>query len=81
MSTPFVGETRTFAFGFAPTGWLPCEGQLLSIDENEQLFQLIGTTYGGDGETTFALPSAVPPESGPTALAICISLFGSYPMP
>jgi microcystin-dependent protein len=57
MSTPFVGETRTFAFGFAPEGWMACEGQLLPISENETLFQLIGTTYGGDGESTFALPN------------------------
>jgi len=79
MSTPFVGETRTFAFGFAPVGWMPCEGQLLSIDDNPQLFQLTGTTYGGDGEATFALPNAVGPASDGTALAICISQFGSYP--
>ena len=54
--TPYVGEIRIFAGSFAPNGWLYCDGQLLSIAENEVLFQLIGTTYGGDGETTFALP-------------------------
>ena len=47
-----------FAGNFAPAGWMFCEGQLLSISENETLFQLIGTTYGGDGESTFALPDA-----------------------
>ena len=56
MAQPFVGEIRTFAGNFAPAGWMFCEGQLLPISENETLFQLIGTTYGGDGESTFALP-------------------------
>ena len=56
MSTPFVGEIRMFAGGFAPQDWAFCDGQLLSIAENEVLFNLIGTTYGGDGQTTFALP-------------------------
>lgn len=56
MAQPFVGELRLFAGNFAPAGWMFCDGQLLPISENETLFQLIGTTYGGDGETTFALP-------------------------
>jgi microcystin-dependent protein len=56
MAQPFVGEIRMFAGSFAPAGWMFCEGQLLPISENEVLFQLIGTTYGGDGESTFALP-------------------------
>lgn len=56
MGTPYVGEIRMFAGNFAPAGWLFCEGQLLAIAENETLFQLIGTTYGGDGQETFALP-------------------------
>jgi microcystin-dependent protein len=56
MAQPFVGEVRMFAGNFAPAGWLFCDGQLLPISENETLFQLIGTTYGGDGESTFALP-------------------------
>jgi microcystin-dependent protein len=56
MAQPYVGEIRMFAGNFAPAGWMFCEGQLLPISENETLFQLIGTTYGGDGETTFALP-------------------------
>jgi microcystin-dependent protein len=54
--TAWVGEIRMFAGNFAPAGWMFCEGQLLPISENETLFQLIGTTYGGDGEATFALP-------------------------
>ena len=56
MAQPYVGELRMFAGNFAPAGWMFCEGQLLPISENETLFQLIGTTYGGDGQTTFALP-------------------------
>ena len=56
MAQPYVGEIRMFAGNFAPAGWMFCEGQLLPISENDTLFQLIGTTYGGDGESTFALP-------------------------
>ena len=55
-SQPYVGEIVIVAFNFAPNGWATCNGQLLSISENETLFQLIGTTYGGDGQSTFALP-------------------------
>jgi microcystin-dependent protein len=56
MAQPYVGEIRMFAGNFAPAGWMFCEGQLVPISENETLFNLIGTTYGGDGESTFALP-------------------------
>src|SRR5260370_5059624 len=56
MSEPYVGEIRMFAGNFAPAGWMFCEGQLLPISEYETLFNLIGTTYGGDGQSTFALP-------------------------
>lgn len=56
MGTPYVGEIRMFGGNFAPAGWLFCDGSLISISENETLFQLIGTTYGGDGQETFALP-------------------------
>lgn len=56
MAQPYVGEIRMFAGNFAPAGWMFCEGQLLPISENETLFQLIGTTYGGDGQSTFAIP-------------------------
>lgn len=56
MAQPYVGEIRMFAGNFEPVGWKFCEGQLLSIAENSTLFQLIGTTYGGDGQSTFALP-------------------------
>ena len=57
MAQPYVGEIRIFAGNFAPSGWMLCQGQLLPISENETLFQLIGTTYGGDGQSTFALPN------------------------
>src|ERR671923_246172 len=70
MAQPYVGEIRMFAGNFAPAGWMFCEGQLLPISENETLFQLIGTTYGGDGKSTFALPdiqgrAAMHPGQGP----------------
>lgn len=56
MGQPFIGEIRMFGGTFAPFGWAFCDGQLLPISENETLFYLLGTTYGGDGQTTFALP-------------------------
>jgi len=67
MAQPFVGEIRMFAGNFEPAGWMFCEGQTLPISENEVLFQLIGTTYGGDGQNTFNLPnlaSRVPIHQG-----------------
>jgi microcystin-dependent protein len=67
MAQPYVGEIRMFAGNFAPNGWMFCEGQTLPISENDVLFQLIGTTYGGDGEETFNLPnlaSRVPMHMG-----------------
>ncbi len=56
MSEPFLGEIRVFPYNFAPRGWANCDGQLLSISQYSALFSLLGTTYGGDGRTTFALP-------------------------
>lgn len=56
MAQPYVGEIRMFAGNFAPAGWMFCEGQLVPISEYETLFNLIGTTYGGDGQSTFAMP-------------------------
>lgn len=56
MAQPYVGEIRMFGGNFAPVGWEFCQGQLMAINEYETLFNLIGTTYGGDGESTFALP-------------------------
>ncbi|GAB3575776.1 tail fiber protein [Leifsonia lichenia] len=56
MGTPFMGEIRLSSFNFAPKNWAFCDGQLLPINQNQALFSLLGTTYGGDGVTTFALP-------------------------
>jgi microcystin-dependent protein len=56
VSTPFIAEIRMFAGNFAPRGWAFCQGQILSIAQNTALFSLVGTTYGGNGQTTFALP-------------------------
>jgi microcystin-dependent protein len=67
MSTPFIGEIRMFGGNFAPAGWAFCDGQPIPISENDALFTLIGTTYGGDGEETFNLPnlqSRVPMHAG-----------------
>jgi microcystin-dependent protein len=57
MSQPYVGEIRMFAGSFAPAGWATCDGQLMAIADNDTLFTLIGTTYGGDGQSTFGLPN------------------------
>lgn len=68
MSQPYVGEIRLFGGNFAPAGWMFCNGQLLPISQYDTLFNLIGTTYGGDGQTTFALPDLrgrVPVHVGP----------------
>jgi microcystin-dependent protein len=56
MAEPFLSEIRIMSFGFAPKGWALCDGQLLPINQNQALFALLGTTYGGNGQTTFALP-------------------------
>jgi len=70
MADPFVAEIRIFGFNFAPTGWAFCNGQLLPISQNTALFSLLGTTYGGDGKSTFALPDlqgnvVIQPGQGP----------------
>jgi microcystin-dependent protein len=68
MSSPYIGEIRMFGGNFAPAGWAFCNGALIPISENDALFNLIGTTYGGDGQNTFALPnlqSRVPVHVGP----------------
>lgn len=70
MSTPYLSEIQIFAFDFAPRGWALCNGQLLSIQQNAALFSLLGTTYGGNGTTTFALPdlrSRMPKHFGQSA--------------
>ena len=57
MGTPYLAEIRIFSFNFAPKGWAMCNGQVMPINQNQALFSLLGTTYGGDGRTTFALPN------------------------
>jgi microcystin-dependent protein len=67
MASPFLGQIQPFGFNFAPRGWAMCNGQILSIAQNTALFSLLGTTYGGNGQTTFALPdlrSRVPIHMG-----------------
>ena len=77
MAQPYVGEIRLFAGNFNPAGWALCNGQILPISENETLFQLIGTTYGGDGQATFALPnlqSRVPIHMGTATSGVTYTL-------
>jgi microcystin-dependent protein len=78
---PFLGEIDTFAFNFCPVNWSPLNGQLLKISTNTALFSLLGTTYGGDGITTFALPTGKPVFTlTPGALVIqCIATSGIFP--
>src|SRR6266567_363329 len=75
---PFIGQVQLFAFNFAPPGWAACEGQLLPINQNQALFSLLGTTFGGDGQTTFALPDLRGKAPGDD-LAYYIALQGIYP--
>jgi len=75
MAQPYIGEIRLFGGSFAPAGWAFCDGSLLAISENETLFQLIGTTYGGDGESTFGLPDLrgrVPVHQGTSAAGTAV---------
>jgi microcystin-dependent protein len=79
-ANPFLGEVETFAFNFCPTGWASLNGQLLPINQNQALFALLGTTYGGDGQTTFALPTAKPIFTATGAVLLqCIALQGIFP--
>jgi len=77
MINPYIGEVSCFGFSFAPAGWLPCQGQLLSVQEFSQLFAVVGTAFGGDGVSTFALPNfdTMTPDGG----QMCISAFGEPP--
>ena len=78
---PFVAEIRIFGFNFAPKGWAFCDGQLLPISQNTALFSLLGTTYGGDGKTTFAIPNLKGGTIGPAAQPItwCFANTGTLP--
>jgi microcystin-dependent protein len=79
-ANPFVGEVETFAFNFCPTGWAALNGQLLPISQNTVLFSQLGTTYGGNGITTFALPTAKPIFTATGAVLLqCIALQGIFP--
>jgi microcystin-dependent protein len=75
---PFIGQIELFPYNFAPKGWMACAGQLLPINQNQALFSLLGTNFGGDGRTTFALPNLQKnaPASG---LQYCIAIMGIYP--
>lgn len=79
-SIPYLGEVRAMGFAMAPKYWAPCNGQLLPIAQNEALFGLLGTTYGGDGKTNFAVP-ALPgaPAQGGATLNYCICVVGALP--
>jgi len=77
MGTPYLSEIRVVSFNFPPKGWALCDGQILPINQNQALFSLLGTTYGGDGRTTFALPDL----QGRTLLHFGPDSFGnSYPL-
>jgi len=79
-SEPFLGEIITVPFGFCPTGWMALNGQLLSIADNDALYQLLGTNYGGNGTTNFALPTAKPAFTATgVQLTQCIWLLGVFP--
>jgi microcystin-dependent protein len=75
---PFIAQVQLFAFNFAPRGWAACEGQLLPINQNQALFALIGTNFGGDGRVTFALPDLRGKAPG-DGLAYYIALQGIFP--
>jgi microcystin-dependent protein len=73
---PFLGQITLFPYPFAPKGWAACTGQTLPINQNQALFSLFGTTFGGDGVTTFGLPNLKGPANG---LQYCIATVGVYP--
>jgi microcystin-dependent protein len=83
MSDPFVGEVRAMGFTFAPQGWAPCQGQMLPISNNTALFSLLGTKFGGDGRSVFALPTlaGLPAQGSAPALNYYIAVQGIYPPP
>ena len=75
---PFLGQIELFPYTFAPKGWMTCAGQLLPINQNQALFALLGTNFGGDGRTTFALPSLQSKPAAP-GLQYCIAINGIFP--
>ena len=80
MGTSYLGDVRAMSFDGTPAGWAPCKGQLLPIAQNQALFALIGTAFGGDGKTDFAVPSIAPvPAQNGAALNYCICVQGGPP--
>ena len=79
MADPFIGEVRAMPYGFVPQGWAPCQGQLLQPSSNAALFSLLGFTYGGNGSTTFALPTLAPMQGKEGTLQYCIAVTGIFP--
>jgi|EndMetStandDraft_3_1072993.scaffolds.fasta_scaffold975752_2 microcystin-dependent protein len=82
MMEPILGEIRLLPFSYAPVGWLPCQGQVLNIVDDEILFSLLGTTYGGNGTATYALPDLrahSPLGTAEGAVGYCICVNGVYP--
>lgn len=75
---PFLGQIQLFPYNFAPRGWIACQGQLLSIDQNQSLFALIGITFGGDGRSTFALPD-LRDKAPADGVDYYIALMGIFP--
>src|SRR5215475_11649706 len=78
MNEPFIGQIQLFPYNFEPRNWAFCEGQLIPIQQNPALFSLLGTTYGGDGMTTFALLNLKGKEPVP-GMHYCIALYGIFP--
>lgn len=74
---PFIGQIQLFAFNFVPAGWLLCDGQMLSVSQNIQLFYLLGTAFGGNGTTTFAVPDLR--KVAPPNTHYCIAVQGIFP--
>jgi hypothetical protein len=77
LMNAFLGQVQAFGFGYAPKNWLPCKGQLMRISDNQPLYALLGTVYGGDGRESFALPNIAPIASEGPSYFICID--GEFP--
>jgi len=79
QATPFLGQIAFFAFNFCPAGWAAADGQIMSITQNTALFSLLGTNFGGNGTTNFALPSLAPFRTANGPLTVCIAITGVFP--
>ena len=79
MADPFIAEIRIFPFNFAPPGWAWCDGQILPLSQNTMLYSLLGTTYGGNGTTHFALPDLR--AAAPDQMSYMICVDGAFPNP